>query len=433
MAKQFTLRKVILFLSAAGICSYSYASGFQVWGLDAASIGNYHAERAAITEDASASYYNPAGLVAIKNQQFVAGIAPTMADLRFRGTEAANTLANSGPRPVSAQGGSFKLFPFGHYAAPISDQFVFGLSAVEPFGFKTDYGNNTLLRYSSTFNNLDVYDLSPALAIAFTDKFSLGFGLDCERLTGEFDYSTTALGQANDTVSTNSGNNWAYGYHIGALYQFTPKTRVGISYQSQVVHRLSGTSKFVGVLAGSGGIFDTNVKMRMVLPPTTTISAFHAFNAPWDIMGSLSLTQWTVTNSTVLNNVGGIQDGVLSNHLQVPLIQGYQNTWNWSVGTNYHVNEKILFRAGVGYDQAPISSSNRDVKLPNANQVAVALGTHIQATNTMGFDIGWTHIFAANARINNYAQQAGDQIATTNGTAYQDTDVYGLQMKWDIL
>lgn len=430
MIKRSSLKKLMLFLSISSTCSYSYAGTFQQWGLDAISIGNYHAERAAITEDASTAYYNPAGLIAIKNQEMIGGIAPTMTDLRFRGSESVNTLPITGPQTVSAQGGSYKLYPFLHYAAPLNDYFVFGFSIVQPFGYKTNYGNSTLIRYSSSLNTFDVYDFTPSLGIAFTSQFSLGLGFDFERLSSEFDYYTSAPGQVTDTVSTNSGNDWACGYHLGALYQFTSKTRVGIAYQSQLSHRLSGTSQYNGPLAG--GVQLSSLRMRMMLPPTTTLSAFHSFNSQWDLMASASLTQWTVTNNTVLNNVSGISSAGLTNHLQVPLVQGYRNSWNYGVGANYHINDTVTLRTGIGYDETPTTNASRNVQIPDSNKVAVAFGAHIQATNTMGFDAGWTHLFYSDVNVN-YAQSAGIQTATSNGSIQQNTDVYGIQAKWDIL
>lgn len=429
MIKGFTMRKILLLASAISFCGNSYASAFQLWGLDASSIGNDHADRAVIT-NASTSYYNPAGLIQIKNQQFVMGLAPSMTDIRFHGTQAVNTLANTSPQPVSVQGGSYRTYPFLHYAAPIADTIVFGLSIVEPFGFKTNYGNTTLARYTSTLDTLDVYDFTPSLSFSYGDKFSWGVGIDCERLKGEFDYSTTAAGQTIDTVSTNSGNDWAYGYHLGILYRFSPQSRVGLSYHSSVTHKLSGTSKFIGSLAS--GIQTANFKSEITLPATTTLSGFHQLNSHWDIMGNVSFTQWTATSNLNLKNIVGLQGGALT-QLQVPIIQSYQNTWNFSIGTHYHVNDKLLLRAGIGYDESPTSNHYRNLILPDSDQIAMAIGTFIQATENMGFNVGWTHLFYMNTRINHVSQAAGDQIATTNGTVKQGADIFGLDMKWDIL
>jgi long-chain fatty acid transport protein len=433
MVKQFKLKKLVLFLSISSVIVQTYAAGFQRWGLDAASIGNDHAERAAITEDASASYYNPAGLVNIKNQQFVGGVGPTLTDIRFHGTEAVNTLPNSSPQAVAVQGGTFRLFPYGHYAAPITNRIIFGLSVVEPFGFHTNYRNTTSLRYTAIQDSLDVVDISPSLGVALTDKLSVGVAMDFERMNGQFYYATTAIGQTTDTTSYNSGNDWSYGYRLGILYQFTPKTRVGIAYQSQSSHQISGNSQYSGPLAVPNGVQNSVLKMNVMLPPTTTVSFFHSPNDRWDFMGSVSLTQWTVTNTITMNNVGGTSGGGYVNTLRVPLIQGYGNAWNYAVGTNYHVNDKVMLRAGVGYDQTPSNNNYRNVQLPDSNQVNMAIGSHIQATPTIGFDVGWTHSFMTNTRVNNVSQVTGDQIATTNGSVRQSMDVYGLQVKWDIL
>ena len=72
MAKKFYAKRLFLFMSAAGFISFTHqasASAFQLWEQDSATIGNYHAGRSAEAPDASTSYYNPAGLVRIKNQQ----------------------------------------------------------------------------------------------------------------------------------------------------------------------------------------------------------------------------------------------------------------------------------------------------------------------------------------------------------------------------
>jgi long-chain fatty acid transport protein len=64
MAKRYSVKKLFLIMSSMGILGasqFTLAGGFQLWEQDGASIGNYHAGRAASAEDASTAYYNPAG------------------------------------------------------------------------------------------------------------------------------------------------------------------------------------------------------------------------------------------------------------------------------------------------------------------------------------------------------------------------------------
>src|SRR5688572_13402266 len=75
--------------------SVAFASGFQLWEQDAASIGNYHAGIAAEAADASTAFYNPAGLVRIPNQQFVLGTDVILPSIKYTGTVNVNTLGNT--------------------------------------------------------------------------------------------------------------------------------------------------------------------------------------------------------------------------------------------------------------------------------------------------------------------------------------------------
>jgi long-chain fatty acid transport protein len=281
-------------------------------------------------------------------------------------------------------------------------------------------------------NQIDVYDISPSLGFALTDKLSLGIALDAERLVGEFDRTIAGVG-GNDTLSNNSGHDHAFGYHMGFLFQVSPKTRIGLSYHSQIVHQFSGSSTFIGPLAAGGGLSNPNLYGRITLPPTTSLSVFHAMNAQWDLMGTATYTQWGASRNLILHNVVGTQGGAQNNNLQWVIYQGYRNTWNYSVGANYHVNEHWLLRTGLGYDEAPTTAQKRPIQLPDSDKVALGLGAHYQATKTLALDFGWTHLFATNSSINNVSQVTGDQAVTTNGSIQQNTDIYALQLKWDLL
>lgn len=444
MSKRFNFQRLFVLMAATGtigLSSNAMAAAFQLWEQDGASIGSYHAGRAAEAPDASTAYYNPAGLIRIHNQQVVFALDPILTNFKFNGTIDVATagLGSNGPIPGVAQGGGFNLIPSLNYAAPLNDTVVFGFSVVSPFGLETSYGNSSFVRYAATLTSLEVIDISPSLGIALNDKLSIGFGADIERARGEFDLvgGNPMLNSLMnlDTPSNNVGYSWGYGYHLGALYQFNEQTRVGLTYHSKVTHHLDGTSKFNGPLANNldGGLQEsTDLKANATLPATTTLSLFHTLNPMWDVMGTVAYTQWNVFSQLVLQNVAAINDGQSSNSVQVVIPEHYRNTWNYSVGANYHASEQWMFRGGLGYDQSPARNSYRNLQLPDNDRIAVALGTHYQATKTLGFDAGWTHFFVMNGRINNLAQPVGDQTTITNGTTRASADVFGFQAKWDI-
>jgi long-chain fatty acid transport protein len=131
--------------------------------------------------------------------------------------------------------------------------------------------------------------------------------------------------------------------------------------------------------------------------------------------------------------VAGIKDAASTNALTVIVEQQFHNTWNYSAGANFHLNELWMFRFGGGYDQSPANNRYRSVQFPDSDRVALAVGAHYQPTKKLGFDVGYTRVFVINSRVDNLAQTVGDEVVTSNGTIKSGANVFGLQVKWDMV
>lgn len=418
------------------ISPYVRASAFQLWEQDALSVGNYHAGYAALANDASIAWYNPAGITRFTNQQLVLAANSVLTSFKYQGDVTVGTI-NGGrtPIPTTAQGGNYALIPAVHYVAPITDWLGFGFSADIPFGLKIDYGRTSALQYATTQASLTVVDLSPSLGIQITKQASIGFGLDFQKMYAEFDSVGVLMSPITDTLSTNRASGSAYGYHLGAMYQFTPCTRVGLSYHSQVVHHLSGPSRFEGFLADrvAGGTIASHSSTHVTLPPYTALSAYHRFHPQVAIMGSLIFTQWTTVQSLIINSVSGIFQLEPSKSILVDIPQSFRNTWNASIGADYYVSEQMTLRGGIGYDETPVREALRSVQLPDNNRYVLALGGHYQVNCALGVDVGWTHFFFKQARVTPPPQFLGDQEVRLSGHVNGGADVYGVQLSWDMV
>lgn len=429
----------------ASISSNAPASAYQLWEQDVVSVGNYHAGYAALANDASTSWYNPAGIPRIQNQQLVVGLIPIVPSFKYRGT--VNVIESIPPdrffSGVTAQGGTFNLVPNLHYVAPITECIGFGFDVTVPFGLKTDYGRSTPLEYAATLTSITVVNISPALGFRVTDKASFGVGFDIQRTEAEFDsVGVIVFSPLNtNTDSTNRADGTGYGYHLGALYEFTPNTRVGLSYHSQVVHHLSGTSKFQGPIAESlygQTIYSKHATTRITLPAYTAFSAYHKHNQSFAVMGTALYTQWSIFKTLTLNGIAGAYTppGTVfpapSAEISATIPQYYRNTWNFSLGGDYYYNDCLTFRGAIGYDQTPVRNAYRNVQLPDNDRYVFALGGHYQAFKTVGFDLGWMHLFIRQAKVNPPPQVLGAQTVVTNGKVNGSADVYGLQVVWDM-
>lgn len=427
-----------------------WASGFQLFEENGADIGNAHAGGAAIAEDASTGFYNPAGLTRIHNQQLVVSDDAIITHAHFTGNNTWSTpfypftYTESG----SANSGGTHWVPQLHYVAPLSDQWAFGFNVTTPFGLATDYANTSFVRYSATHSRLETIDLSPSFAYAFDNHLSLGAGFDAEKINAELDAvagipviatpSPVVLGRNLDSLSENKANGWGYGWHFGALYQVNPCTRVGLSYRSQMRFHMKGESDLSGPMAEENDVSslrNRNLWSDVTLPPTTMLSLYHELDKQWSLLGTLAYTQWDTFGDVRLHNVQAVAPPILApSKVTVDLPQHYRNTWMLAVGTNYRINPQWVVKAGVGYDQSPVVGGGDGpyIRLPDNNRVFAALGGHYQATKAVGLDLGWQHLFIKDGSLIN-TSTFGTQVSRAQGRTNGSADVIGTQLTWDII
>ncbi len=427
------LKRSLKPLGSAALClmgltsaSTVFAAGFQLWEQNVTNIENFHAGRAALANDASTAYDNPAGITRIKNQQLVLGGMGILTDIRFDGqisTCVTTTTVTCGkPTVGTAQGGSFNFIPDLHYVAPLSENIGFGVSVVAPYGSDLEWGQAVFFNALVTRAHLQIVDIAPSFGFNLTSKLSVGVGLDIEKASAEL----------NSILSTEpsiiKGYDTAYGYHAGALYEFSKATRLGLAYHSQVIHHLKGTSLYNG--------YASRDTANLGLPPDTTLTLYHSLNSKWAVMGSIIYTQWNIVHNLVINNAASfkqLNDGV---PLSLDFPQNFRNSWTYSLGADYSPTEKLTLRAGFGYDQTPTRNAYRILQLPDNDRYDLAVGGHYQFNKTMGFDLGWTRVFVRSAAINPplhpelYPLMLQPKLS---GKTLATADIFGAQVTWNFL
>ncbi len=453
----------------------SHAGGFSLYTeSSAAAIGNYAAGIAAEGADASIGWYNPAGLVLIKDQQILLGGVGVFPSSKLTGT---STFSTSGFPPAAIQAATYKqlfndlqgansaLVPSLHYALPLGERAVFGLSILSPFGLSTDYPSDSPVRYAATLSKLETLNVSPEIGGKLTDHFSVGLGLDLQYAKVNFNSmigAPTALQYYNlvnpdvslyalDSSSNNSGDSFGVGFHAGAMFMFDENhTRIGVNYQSAVSHQFNGTTQLTGKLAdpttaiGDPALGDPNARItsdalysnNIDLPRIVTLSGYRDINARLALLGSVVYTGWSSFKTITLNNVvvGVPTDADTTIVSMNPTTdEDYRNAWRFAVGANYHVTEQWMMRVGGGYDQTPTVNAHRDVRLPDSERWALSIGAHYQVMPSIGVDAGYTYLFGTNdAPINSTIPFGDTSTYNVNATSKSSAQLVGLQVVWKI-
>jgi len=453
------------------------AGGFSLYTEgSAAAIGNFAAGIAAEGADASIGWYNPAGLVLLKKQQAVLGGVGVFPSTQLTGSSLYSTPNLFDPTEPNLtyaqtfsglQAAKSALVPSLHYALPLNDMAVFGLSIVAPFGLSTDYEKNSPVRYAATLSKLETFTLSPELGHKITKHFSLGVGVDLQyarvtfnRMIGSpayLQYLELVVPQeitpyTLDSESKNTGDSFGVGFHLGGLLRFSEDhTRLGLNYQSHVNHNFSGRSQLTGRFADPAlnifapGLANPNASFysntlssnSIALPGILTLSGYQDVNDKLALLGSVVYSQWSSFKEITLNNVAvGVPDPDLGTTTlttrNATTTEGYRDTWRLAIGANYHVNDQWMMRIGGGYDQTPTVNAHRDVRLPDSNRGAVAIGVHYQAFPSVGFDVGYSYLFATNDAIINNTQPIATSTYNVTATSKNHAQLVGLQAVWKL-
>jgi len=431
-------------IQAAGFSLYTEGSG--------ASIGTYGAGLAAEAADASTGWFNPAGLSLINEQQAVVGVVGIFPTTSLTGT----TTYNSTGFPSYSEafrnlnGGEDAGVPSFHYAKPVGENTTVGLSIVAPFGLSTNWGNRSPLRYSATFTELLTVNISPEIGGKVNENFAIGAGLDLQYAKVKFNRMLGSPAVLNaignppnqfDSLSYNKGQSFGVGFHAGILAMFNDNhTRVGLNYQSKMKHTFHGYSVLTGILAdpaltNPNAIFRTDslYSNNIEFPEVVALSGYHEFNEKFTLLGSIIYTGWHVFDDLALFNVaaplpgGGIAPAISSS------TQNYRNAWRFGLGANYHVNERFMLRGGIGYDETPTNDVDRDVRLPDVDRWALAVGAHYDFNPEFGFDIGYAYLWGRDdSRVNKTEAIGTTNSFNVNARGDNHAHLVGLQAVWTL-
>ena len=448
----------------------AHATGFALYGEGTGyTAGNYGAGVAAEAADASTGWYNPAGLALLHNKEVVFGGTGIFPNLKIDGSSTfttANPFSPLLPPLVYEQkfkdvDGAYNGFvPASHFALPVGENTTVGLSITAPYGLATNWSQTSPVRYSATFTELLTANVSPEIGTRLFENLAVGAGLDFQYSRVKFDQTIGVPTfvdffhrdpSSYDTFSYNKGSSWGVGFHVGLMGIFNDNhTRVGLNYQSRMRHTFYGHSTLIGPLANNfvlGSLQpqptgywrnDDLFSNPIEFPDVVTLSGYHDVNDRLALLGSVVYTGWNVFKEIQLNNVAvpGIAatSAVSKSNIISTVPENFHDSWRVAFGANYRINPQWMLRVGGGYDQTPTNNTDRNIRLPDVDRWAVAVGGHYQMKPNLGFDLGYTHLFSgSNPSINStqpLSATSSYQVNSNRGSF--SADLVGGQVVWVI-
>ena len=408
-----------------------FASGFALLEQSASRLGTAFSGTAAAADDASTIFYNPAGMARLTGNEFLVVASGVLINSEFNN---GNSQAALG-QPLGNDGGDagdWNAVPAGYFAMPLNDRFAVGLGVNAPFGLKLEYDDGWMGRYQALNSEIQTYNFNPSLSWRLSKQLSLGVGVNYQRiqaeLTNAVNYtavvaqglqSLVAAGQLPASavpglIAANAGleghtavrgDDSSWGFNAGLLYEFNDDTRVGLSYRSSVDYTLEGSVRFrpatatnpigAGIIASAsapGAVLATGpASVDLKLPDIATASLYHRIGQV-ELLADIAWTGWSsIQELRIVRDSGQV--------LSVTP-ERWEDTWRYAVGATYQLNDQWKLRGGVAYDGTNVPDSTRTARLPDSERTWVAVGAQWNPGNSWVVDVGYAHLFAKDASMN---------------------------------
>ncbi|PAU38636.1 aromatic hydrocarbon degradation protein [Vibrio coralliilyticus] len=397
--------KTLLSLAVAGgLLSASAsvnAAGFQLAEYSATGLGRAYAGEAAMADNASAQWRNPAMLTYLEGTQISVGAIYVNPNVDVSGT------INNSLRADSEDFADDAVIPNFYLSHQYSEQLVLGLALGTNYGMETNLGTDFAASHFGNEASVTTMEANLNAAYKLNDSVSIGGGIRYIMGEGSFGaIAPTHSPLSGRTLKYMEGDDTAWGWQLGAAWQINPEHRLGVTYKSAVDLKLSGNAKILNKTTFQ--VQEDTGSMDLTLPATLELASFHQLNEDLAVHFSLNWTDWSSFQQLYAD-----LDTLDS---QIVKVENWDDNYRLAAGATYSFNEKLTLRTGIAYDTSAVSDKNRTITIPETDRTWLSLGASYEFTKQFTLDGGLTYILAKDATITeSRGYQSDDEAQAVGG------------------
>jgi long-chain fatty acid transport protein len=360
------------------------AGGFRILDQSASGTGQASAFTAQ-ADDASAVYYNPAGMTRLRGVQISLGTLLVGGRTSYTSPTGATARGDFGNSIAFPPPSNFYL------TANLRDlgfqalgNLTVGLGVLSPFGTLSRWPENGPFATAVTHAALEVIDIKPTVAYRITDEVSVGLGADIYTFAsfwgegrGETKFRSSG-GPGLPPVGTPleiNGRDTAAGLNASVMFtpfrnaDGNPLASVGFVYRSQATLHLHGLFLVNGAPV-------SNASTTLVLPQVFTggMAAWPIRDAvrEWKLELDVDYTGWKSFRNTDVHLATGVT---------IPFPQHWRSAYTVMVGTEYKWLKpaplpawEVALRGGYWHSQTPVPDRSFTPAVPDADNHAISVG-----------------------------------------------------------
>jgi len=387
----------MFFLSVTAI----YGGGFQLNEHGAKPMGLGGAFTA-IANDASAVYWNGAGLSFLNGTNLLLGASLIAPGTTFRGVSPSTDISYM----------KNQIFYPPHFFASykLSDDFSIGTGLSVPFGLGTEWNEDWIGRYLALKTDLMVFSAPLVVSWSILDNLSISAG-------GSYSFANVTITQKNPQfpfsgdafIKLEGDDNSSFGYNFGIMWKPTRSISIGGSFRSEVNYNFEGTATSTGADQVSASL------------PAGDISA--ELTTPMNIQGGIAV--WVIEQvrlSADFQWVGWSSYEKLAVDFNDPKYEDisrprlYDDSYIIRLGGEYYMDENISLLAGIYFDKNPVDPQYLSPSLPESDRIGLSIGVDARLYENFGFTGSFLFIRSKELTIDNSTQLYTPGGSPLNGT-----------------
>jgi len=378
-----TLLWIFLSVSLAVLMSAGsvFASGFALYegGARGLVLG---AGMTAAADDASAVFYNPAGITQLKGIQTMIGATFINPNL--------NIVTDGTPTGDQETGmkSYWHTIPHAYYTQQLNDRFWLGLGLFSRFGLETAFSENWPGRYNSYHGHVQSIEINPNVAYKINDRLSVAGGLNITYFNFNHYQKKIPAAAINpgfagqpDLDASLEADSYGWGLNLAVHYKPVDWFSAGISYRSRVSQHLEGDADFTKpstIAPLIPTLFnDTGVNGNVRLPDMVfagvkfiPLSSLKTLS----VGGGVYWTNWSTYDQLVIR----YDDAITPGNNETKSNKNWKDTFRYMIGVEWNAYPWMDVRFGYAYDESPVPDNHIDYLLPDSDrhQFAFGLGFH---------------------------------------------------------
>lgn len=196
--------------------------------------------------------------------------------------------------------------------------------------------------------------------------------------------------QAADGRAVVKGDDWSFGYNLGIVWAPDGRWRLGVTYRSEIAHKLEGDADFTvpasaSLLTASGLFADTGASARLDLPASLEAGVMWRASDRTTLYASVRERYWSSLREIRVK---------FDNPLQPDAVEeaNYKDATRYAVGVDYKLSDQWVLHAGFAVDETPTNEAHRLARIADDTRRYYAIGASWTGSEDWRLDIGYNWV-----------------------------------------